>query len=81
MTRARGKKIEEDHRYGDQIGKSIVTNCRYCGTRMYFLEETDNAFIMGCPYPDCPNNPDTVGKTPWELTQKRPMGSRKETQF
>jgi len=79
--------FEMHERWGDDMGKQIFGNpespvyCGLCGTQMYYHHEEDDAFIGACPYPGCPNNPDTKGKKPWEQTAKKSMDLPKEKQF
>jgi hypothetical protein len=32
--------------------------CRFCGSPMFIVEETANAFVFGCALETCPNNQD-----------------------
>ena len=50
-------------RHHDRIGLnekdfSTPIRCRFCGSTMYIVEETNNAIVFGCAYEFCPNNPD-----------------------
>ncbi len=65
-------------------GFKVAQNCRFCGTKMYFHHETNDAFVFACPYPGCPNNADTQGvegKDPYMKSRKTIVGSKKENHW
>jgi len=73
------------NRWGeDKLEGFEPPNCRFCGTKMYFHHETNDSFVFACPYPDCPNNPESKGvegKDPYMDSTKRPIGSLKENHW
>lgn len=59
----------------DKVNHRSPGSCRFCGTQMYWGEETTNAFVVYCPYPGCINNPDTPERKRQMMLEK--LGKRK----
>ena len=56
-------------------------NCRFCGSKMFKTDETDNAFIFGCSTENCANNPDGKFANWYYKNAKKRMGTITEDCF
>ena len=56
-------------------------HCRYCGSKMYIVEETNNALVMGCAYEPCKNNPDNPYSNYQLARARRRIGTIREDLF
>lgn len=77
-------KAKEYNRFGvNDSTLKIRPKCRFCGSDMFFVVETNNAIIYGCPYELCPNNPENKQSTYFyaKASAKRRIGQIKEDLF
>jgi len=70
----------------DRLGLSekdfaIIPTCRWCGSKMFIVEETDNAIVWGCAFENCKNNPDNPYSKYVEERARRRIGTIREDQF